>query len=217
VRRFAQPEVLKSAAIAALGTALACYLRLSFWVHRPHPIWFLEAVIFLGSVILWGFVFAWHTPYTHCPVFTLKAEPASYAAATLAGLLMATVLRLFLDPALRLRAPEEFPASLEQWVGMTLFNLAFNQLFLLFAPLAWCARVFHRRWIAIVLTVLFGALVMVFRTLSGPTPMPASLLLVLVFVRIIAGLMAVWFYLRGGVLLVWWWGFLLQIRHLPDL
>ena len=31
------------------------------------------------------------------------------------------------------------------------------------------------------------------------------------------GFLAVWFYLRGGVLLIWWWTLLIEARHLLDL
>jgi hypothetical protein len=32
-----------------------------------------------------------------------------------------------------------------------------------------------------------------------------------------AGYLSVYFYLKGGVILTWWWVFLLQLRHLIDL
>jgi hypothetical protein len=35
--------------------------------------------------------------------------------------------------------------------------------------------------------------------------------------RLAQGVLGVWFYLRGGVLLVWWLGFLIEARHLPGL
>jgi hypothetical protein len=35
--------------------------------------------------------------------------------------------------------------------------------------------------------------------------------------KIAMGFLAVWFYLRGGVLLVWWWTILFEARHLLNL
>jgi hypothetical protein len=217
VRNFSQPRVLKLAVIAALATAVACYPRLALWPGRPQPIWFLEAVIFLGTTVLWGFVFAWHTQYTNRPVVTFKVEPKPLAAATLAGLCGAIALHLFLDPSLRLTTPEDYPADLDQWLAMTLFLLSFSQLFLVFAPFAWLIRLFQNRWIATVLTVLLGVFVLVLKTRSSPVPIPPSLFSALLIVRIVSGILSVLFYLRGGLVLAWWWGFLIEARHLLNL
>ena len=72
MRRLAEPEVLKSAAMAAAAGSLACYPRLALWPGRPYPMWYLEAVLFFGGLVLWAFVFAWHTKYTDQPVFNFK-------------------------------------------------------------------------------------------------------------------------------------------------
>jgi hypothetical protein len=217
VRDFSQPRVLKLAAIAALATAVACYPRLLLWPGRPQPIWFLEAVIFLGTTVLWGFVFAWHTPYTGRPVFTFKMELKPFVAATLAGICGAISLHFFLDPSLRLATPDDFPNDLEQWLAMALFLLSFSQLFLVFAPFAWLIRLFQNRQIATVLTVLLGVLVLVLKSQSSPTPIPPSLFAALLIVRIVSGVLSVLFYLRGGLVLVWWWGFLIEARHLLNM
>jgi hypothetical protein len=39
----------------------------------------------------------------------------------------------------------------------------------------------------------------------------------LLAVRIVMGFLAVSFYLRGGVLLSWWWTLLIETRHLVDM
>ena len=217
MRDFTQPRVLNLAAIAALASALACYPRLSLWLNRSAPIWYLEAVIFLCCIVLWGFVFAWHTQYTHRPVFVLKIEPGPFIAVTLVGIIAALVFHLFLDPSLRSKIPEEYPADLKQWFAFVLFSLAFNQLFLLFAPFAWLMRLFKNRWVAATLTVLFGAFVLAIRTQSLPTPVPLLLLVALLAGRIAMGFLAGAFYLRGGVLLIWWWTFLFEARNLLNL
>jgi hypothetical protein len=217
VRRLAQPEVLKSAGIGALFTALLCCPRLSLWSPRSYPLWYLEAVVFCGSFVLWAFVFAWHTQYSHRPVFTFRVEPGSFALATLAGLFMATLLHQVLDPSLRLTTPEDYPANFEQWLAMALFSLVFNQLFLVFAPFAWLLRLFQKKPVAFVITVLFGVFVLVLKTSSSPRPFPPALLAALLLVRLAMGILSLFFYLRGGVVLAWWWGLLVQARHLLDL
>jgi hypothetical protein len=176
----------------------------------------LEAVIFFCGIVLWGFVFAWHALYTHRPVFTLKLEYAPFIAATLAGIAIATVFHLFLDPALRLKMPEAYPANLRQWLAMALFSLAFNQLFLVFAPFAWLVRLFQNQRVATVLTVLFGAFVLTIKCRSATTPIPSLLFATLLAVRIGMGFLSVSFYLRGGVLLSWWWTLLIEARNLLD-
>jgi magnesium-transporting ATPase (P-type) len=217
VRRLAQPETLRSAAISGLATALACYPRLSLWTKRPYPLWYLEAVIFLGTIVLWAFVFAWHIPYANRPVLARRPGFVYLAAATVAGISCALALRLFLDPALRLQTPEDYPATLNQWIAMTLFTLAFSQLFLVFAPFAWLVRLVQNRFAAAMLTVVFGVFVLAIKTGSSPTPFPLPLFSALLVVRVGLGLFAVFFYLRGGVALVWWLGLLVEARHLPSL
>lgn len=216
MRSLAKTEVMKSAAIAALAGSLVCYPRLALWPNRSYPIWYLEAILLLGGFVLWAFVFAWHTKYTNRPVFTLKLEMTPCLLATVAGILMASMLHLFVDPAFRVRTPEDYPANLEQWIAMTLFSLGFTQLLLVFAPYDWSVRLFKRRWIAILVTVLFAVFVLVVKTRSSPTPIAPSLFYVLIIVRAGISLLSVWFYSRYGVIPVWWWGFLLQTRHLFD-
>jgi hypothetical protein len=216
MRRLIQPEVIKSAGLAAGTTALVCYPRFALW-RAPYPIWYLELVLLLGGFVLWAFVFAWHTPFTGRPVFRFPVGRRNFASATIAGLLVAAVLHWFLDSTFRLRTPGDYPTSFDQWIGMTLFALAFHPLFLTFAPLAWALRLFRRLWIAIALTVLFGVFVLIVKAQSAPTPLPSTVFMELLVLRIALGSLAIFFYLRGGVLLVWWWSFLLQLRHLLTL
>ena len=216
MRHLAQPRVLKLAGIASLVTTLACYPRLPIWLNRSVPIWYLEAVIFFCGMVLWGFVFAWHTHYTGRPVFTLKIEPRLFAVVTVTGIVVATLFHFFLDPALRIKMPEDYPTEPGQWLAMALFSVAFNQLFLIFAPFAWLIRLFQNRRVATVLTVLFGAFVLTIKNHSSPTPLPSSLFATLLAVRIGMGFLSVSFYLRGGVLLSWWWTLLVETRLLLD-
>jgi hypothetical protein len=217
MRHLLQPRVLNLAVTAALASALACYPRLSLWLIRSAPVWYLEGSIFLCGIVLWGFVFAWHTQYTHRPVFILKPESGPFIAATLVGIIAAAIFDLLLDSSLRSKIPEDYPADLKHWFAFMLFSLAFNQLFLLFAPFAWLMRLFKNRWVATSLTVLFGVCILAMRIRSLSTPFPPLLLAALLAGRIVMGFLAVLFYLRGGVLLIWWWTFLFEARHLLNL
>ncbi len=216
MRDLLQPRVLNQASVAALVSALACYPRMSLWLNRPAPVWYLEATLFLCGIVMWGFVFAWHTPYTHRPVFIFKPEPGVFIAATLLGIVAAGACHLWLDPLLRSKWPEEYPADLEHWFALMLFSLALNQLFVVFAAFDWLIRLLKHRWLAAGLTALFGAGLLAMKIHSLATPISPPLWTVLLAGRIIAGLLAVWFYLRGGVTLVWWWTFLLGTRHFLD-
>ncbi len=217
VRHLLQPRVLNRAVVAALASALVSYPRLSFWLNRSAPVWYLETVIFFSSIVLWGFVFAWHTEYTHRPVFVFKLELGPFIAVTLIGIMTAMVFHLWLDPSLRSKLPEEYPVNLEQWIAWLLFSLAFNQLFLLFAPFAWSMRLFKNHWVAASLTVLFGIFVLAIRMQTSPAPLAPPLFAAFLAGRIVMGFLAVWFYLRGGVLLIWWWTLLFEARNLLDL
>jgi hypothetical protein len=217
MRHLAQPRVLILASIASLVSTLACQLRLTHWLKRADPLWLLEPTFFLCGIVLWGFVFAWHTAYTRRPVFTLKIEPRLFITVTLTGIAVAAAFHLLLDPALRLNKPEDYPADLKQWLAWTLFSLAFNQLFFIFAPFAWLMRLFQNPRAATVLTVLFGAFVLAIKNHSSRTPLPFLLLAMVLAVRIGMGILSVSFYLRGGVLLSWWWTLLIEARNLLDL
>jgi hypothetical protein len=217
MRDLGQPRVLKSAGLAALISSAACYPWLTIAPHQRYPVWYLEAVMFLGGTVLWGFVFAWHAKYLHRPVLTFKLEPAAWALGTLCSVAAAILMHGWVDPAFRSGNPEEFPATLPEWFARTLFSLGFAQLFLIFAPLAWLARLFGKKTPAIILTVLFGVLVMVIKNERAPVPVSSLVLTGRLLERLIAGTLAVYFYLRGGALLVCWCDLLISSRHLLSL
>jgi hypothetical protein len=216
MRRLAQPDVMKAAAMASAISALLCLPRMLLWAKRPFPVWYVEATLFLGGFVLWAFVFAWHTEYTRRPVFTFKIKSTTFAAATLVGILAAIGLHFFLDRALRLTTPDDYPVNVKQWIAMSLFSLAFTQLLLVFAPFAWLMRLFRNERVAMFSTIAFGVMVLMLKTNSSPTPLPASLFAALLVLRILPGFFAIWFYLRGGILLVSWIGLLIEARHLFD-
>jgi hypothetical protein len=104
---------------------------------------------------------------------------------------------------------------MEQWLAMTLFSLGLKQLFVVFAPFSWLIRLFGRKEPAFILTVVFGLAVVVIREYRSSSPLLAEpFFLGLLAIRGAAQALSVYLYLRGGVLLVWWWELLLQSRHL---
>lgn len=216
MRHLLQPRILKLSVIAGLVSALAAYPRLASWSNRSAPVWYLEAAIFFCTVILWGFVFAWHTRHTGRPVFVFKPEPKPFIAATLLGILMGFAYHQWFDPSLRILLPKEYPADVKSWFAFSLYALAVNQLFLIFAAFAWFVRLTKNIKLTAVLTALFGVFVWVLKIQSLPAQPSFSFLAALVFIRVVAGLLAVGLYLRGGVLLVWWWTLLFQARQLLD-
>jgi hypothetical protein len=216
MRRLANPHVVRAAITAAALSAAFSLPRMLLWDKRPLPLWYLETTIFLGGFVLWAFVFAWHTEYTHRPVLTLKINLPLFAGATLAGIVTALCLLVWIDPPVRHFAPEEFPADLAHWIASTLFALAFTQLFLLYAPVAWLMRLFRNEKIATWLTVLLGIVVLFLRSRALPTALPFPLMISSVVLRIGITFFAVWFYLRGGILLVSWLGLVIEARHLLE-
>ncbi|HEX4350741.1 MAG TPA: hypothetical protein VH251_10145, partial [Verrucomicrobiae bacterium] len=176
MRLLLQPRVLNVASLAAAVSALACYPRLSLWQHRPGPMWYSEAAIFVCCIMLWGFVFAWHTAYTNRPVFVFKLELGLVVAATATGLAMTAVYHLWLDPLLKSKLPEDYPPDLPHWFAMLPFALCFNQLFSTFAPFDWLMRLVKNRWAAMSLAALFCAGVQALKIHKLAVPMSPLLL-----------------------------------------
>ena len=216
MRTLAEPAVLRSSALASAATALACYPRLITAPELRYPVWYLEALLFLGGTVLWAFAFAWYPKYVRRPLFTLDSGWDAWALATISGSAGAVLLHYLVDPALRTRSPGEFPASVAQLAARVLFNLTFTQLLMIFAPFAWLLRLFQRTTPAVVLTVMFGLFVLAVKNRSTE-PLPAQLLAGLLVFRTAAGLLNTYLFLRGGVVLVWWCSLLLQCRHLLEL
>ncbi len=217
MRSLVQPNVIRSAGIATFFTALACWPRLSSWPNRAYQFWFVLLTLSWAAFILWSFVFAWHSKFTGQQVFRFTRQPVLWIIATLSGLGGASILHLMIDPVLRSVAPQEYPRTISSWTAMTLFLLAFDQLFLCFAPFAFFVRLIRSEKAAITLTVLFGAFLVYLKIQVWSAEFPLVFVLELYAWRILASGLSVYFYLRGGVPLAWWWVFLLQLRHLINL
>jgi len=214
MRDLGQPKVLQMAVLAALGSALASCPRLILWPAARYPLWYYETLMFLGGTVLWAFVFAWSEKYSQRPVFAWRVPWWEFLLVTALGTVVAAVEHLRVDPVLRTRIPEDFPASTQQWAAMVLFSLAFTTLFLVFAPFAWLVRLFRKVRVAAVLTVVFGLFVFWMKNENATSQLEPHLLRYLFVSRLISGAISVWLYLRGGALLVWWWQLLVQSRLL---
>ena len=217
MRLLAQPTVLVRAGVAAMITAVACYPRLAMWSERTHSVLFLWLMLLWAVFVLWAFVFAWQWDYGHRPVLGLDFQPKLWMAATLCGVAWAALLHFLIDPQLRVISPKEFPTDGNSWLAMSLFAMGFDPLFLCFAPFAFFVRLSQRQEASVALTVLFGVLVFWLRLHYSPVLPPALFLAAMMVIRIVAGFLSVYFYLRGGALLVWWVALILQLRHLMDL
>ena len=177
----------------------------------------LELMLFCCCMVLWAYVFGWHTKYSGRPVFTLRFGLRPLAQAVVASVAVATILHFCLDPGLRSRMPADYPDNWRQWAAMTLFGLGFQDLFLLFAPFALFVRLLPKGDWAVHLTVVFGLFMVAAKMQSLWATLPAGTAGMLLAFRVASTLLTIYFYLRGGVILVWIWGFALAARHLLDL
>src|ERR1044071_3798411 len=144
-------------------TSVLCFPRLALWSDRPHSLWLLSLTLAWASFILWSFVFGWHPQNAHRSILAVQGRPALWSAATLAGLAGAVMLRLFIDSVLQPLVPGDYPDTHKSWLAMTLFTLAFDQLFLCFAPFAFFIRLSRNQRAAAGLTVLFGVVLLCLR------------------------------------------------------
>ena len=217
MRHLLQPRVLNQAVLAAAITALASYPRLALWTEKQLPIPLLLSAIFICGIVMWSFVFAWHTSYTHRPVFFIQPGQKLFTGVTFAGLAFALSYKLWPDPALRSALPHEYPANLSAWLATVPFALTFSLLFLTFAPFDWLMRLCRNERIALGLTAAFATGVAAMKLQAHANAIPTDVFIGCLAVRFFSGLMATFLYLRGGIALAWWWTLMFELRLLPEL
>ena len=215
MRFLSQAKTMKKAGLAGCLTAAASLPQLALSAP-PGRIGFLLASNLWAAFFLWSFVFAWHERESHRKVFTFEIQPRFWLLASVCGLSGAVVLHFDVDPLMHHIKLTDFPTDFKTWTASTLFTLAFEQLFACFAPFAFFIRLSHRRDIAFLLTVLFGVLILCLKLSSIHWLSPSILVLELLAARMVVATLSLYFYLRGGVFLFWWWCFLLQTRHLAN-
>jgi len=217
VQDLTRPKVMITALTAALGTSIACYPRLAMWSQRPQALWVLVCVLFASAWVIWGFALAWHEKYTGRPMAPRPLNPRLWALAMLAAAIIGAVFHFVFDPLIRAHAPGDLPGSLEEWAAMTLFAMAFQQLFLVFGPLAFFARILGNGRAAVYLTLFFGGVVIAAKAQPLTAQLPWYGGAGFLAFRMLAGLLTIFFYMRGGIPLAYGWTLALQLRLLPGL
>src|SRR5204862_8048478 len=107
----------------------------------------------------------------------------AFVIATVIGVVGAVTQHLWLDPVLKTRMPEDFPADFNQWLTIVLFTLSFADLFTVFAPFDWMLRLSRSKSWATGLTIIFGLFVLWLRHRTLEPRLPASILAHLPFSR----------------------------------
>lgn len=217
MRSLSQPAVMKRAAVAALFTMAACYPRLALWQERPQAPGFLAALLGLVSFVMWAFVLAWIPEHGRTTLLPRRFDSHLWALATVAGLAGGGLLWSVFDPNLRPLLPQDYPVTRTAWVAATLFHVAFVQLFLTFAPLAFFVRLFGDRLVAAALTVLFGLFLLLVQVNAAEVELSGWLVGGMIGFRILFGAVGMYLLLRGGLLPVWWSALLIQSRLLIGL
>lgn len=213
MRSLADPDVLGRALLAGTISAVACYPRLANWSQREEAVWLLLALVEFTAFAMWAAVFAWHEKHGGRALMP-RNVPAPFWGLTVAlGAAGAAVAFHFGDVALRQIAATDFPQNAHEWAEHLLFNLAMEQLFLCFAPFALGLRLLPNATAAGVTTVLFGLFVFALKLREVPADLPADFVGVLLACRAAQGAVTVWLYRQGGLVAVWLFVLLLQIRH----
>ena len=216
MRSLAKPIVLRHALLAALLSTLACIPRIAIWQDRPYAVPFMSVTMLFCTFVLWAFVFAWHEQYSGCRVFNLRFQPVLWTVGTVYALAAAASEHFSLDDKLRIITPQVYPTDWSSWAAMSLFSLSLEQLFLCFAPFAFFIRLSHRQTTAVGFTIVFGLFVVFLNLNSGKSLPGMGLTAELIALRVVSAFVNVFFYLKGGVLLVWWIGLVIQLRHLLE-
>lgn len=209
-----QPKIVRTSLLAGLITAIACFPRLALVPQKTHPLWFGTFLLFFCSTTLWGFVFAWHTKYSGWKVFRSRISSKDGLIAFGLGCIFTLLAWQAFDPFFRLQTPQNYPTTFSVWVAMSLFDLSLHPLFFILAPLAFFLRLFHSRHVAVVLTVSFSIILVSFKAYSGYISLPWHLAALFLIFRTISSFLSIYFYTRGGLLLLACWVVPLQIRSL---
>lgn len=209
-------DTLIAASTAASVSALACYPRLALWTDRPNALWFTWSILLLSSFILWSFVFAWYPSSLGLPVIR-KPRARVWFLTAIAGPVSALVLLIIVDPTLRGIRPTDYPTSPTTWLAAALFNLAFSQLFVCYAPLAFFLRLTRHPTTTVAFTVLFGLALLTAQIHSSNIEISAGFALTLFSIRALFGTLSAIIFLRGGLLPAATWSLILDVRLLPAL
>ncbi len=217
IRSLAETRVLRGAGIAAALTTLAACARLTRWPAPPGSLAFVLLLFLWVAFMLWSFVLGWHEKYSGQPPLAQPRERRWWTIGAAWAIALSLWLCLAVDPQLRQLRPEEYPVDAISWLANSLFTVAFDPLFLCFAPYAFFIRLSRRPAVAYGLTVAFAVFVQFLKLDSAPKLTVPWLATALIFQTAIASSVTVYFYRRGGAWLVWFISGLVQLRLLPAL
>mgnify|MGYP007046919195 CR=1 FL=1 len=212
MKDLASSSVLSRAFLAATLTVLACLPRLWVWQERSPPLFFFAGMLGWSAFAMWAFILAWHEKHTSDPPFARNVKPLDWAWVTAGGGLASVCFYFWSDPVIRRLFPNELPISFPETSAFILFYLSFTQLFLVFAPVAFFARLGARRRVLITLVVGLNVIVLLIKLTSSAEQPSAALTVFLLVSRAVLSGISTTLYLRGGIWLVWWWALLLQLR-----
>ena len=213
MRSLVKPEVLKQAAGAAAFSTLLAWPRLARWSDNPTPLWLAVVTLGWAAFCLWAAVFAWHEEYSGRPVLQWRVPAREWLLATLAGVIGAALFSQTIDPLGRALRPQDYPVNTAAWGTQVLFYLGFEQLFIYLAPLAFFLRLTRSAQIAVGATAVLRIFFLWLGTDLPRLAPSASGVLWLVLARVVATLVVLGIFLRGGLLPVCWVGLLLHARH----
>ena len=174
----------------AAVTAFACF-RAWCWPERPAGSGRWPASS--SRVLPVGAVFAWHE-VLRAAGHQLSWRGTTWVKATVLGLVGAASAAAFLDPVLRPLTPEVYPTTTPAWLAQAFFTLAFAQLCLCFAPLAFALRLLPTPANALVAAVVWALGVTVLKFFGMPQAVPPLTAVAVLAARGAAAALSLWLY-----------------------
>lgn len=196
---------------------LLCLPRITSWQERTDAFWFLALVLAWCLFVMWGFVFAWESVHGLAKPLAFPGNIKIWATLPIIGLALGTFLRLAVDPAFRAVFPRDYPISVSGWIHQTLFQLAFVEVFLCYAPLAFFARLCPNHNVVAGLVVGLNVFVLVVKLGTVPELPPIDSVGALFAYRAGVTIGAIWLYRWGGIWPVSLLVLTIQSRHLMEL
>jgi hypothetical protein len=214
MQAFAQPQVLRQAAIAAGLSALACVPRLYYWQDHPSSIWYLAGLLAWCLFVMWGFVFAWEKKYGAADPLPFKRSPRVWTTILIGGVIAAILAAKFTAPAIRKIMPDQYPESLGEVLAYVAFYVALEQIFICFAPLAFFARLSGKPALAAGMTVGVSLAVLWVKLGTAVAPPSTGLVIWLFAFRLAHSVASIGLYRWGGIWPVYALALIIQSRLL---
>ncbi|MGB0581250.1 MAG: hypothetical protein ACPGVU_16245 [Limisphaerales bacterium] len=214
MRLLAQPDILRSAGLASVVSGLLCFPRLQAAQRYEEMLIFAVLMLFWCQFVLWAFVFAWEPAYGKAEPLTIQRNPKHWALLMAGGVMVAGYQYFLVDPGYRAVAPNEYPYTFNAWWRQVLFTMAFSELFLCYAPLAFFVRLAQDEEWAMKLTVGFNVFFVAVKLFTMPQAPGAATIIALLILRLGIAYAAVRLYRWSGILAVSLLVLITQSRHL---